>query len=84
MPYIKPEDRPKMDEIVNHMVYNGVKPDGKLNYILFKLCKQTVAPESYNGYKKFIGELEECAAEIRRRLLSPYEDERIKENGDVE
>jgi len=30
-----------------------------------------------------IGELRETAAEIRRRLLTPYEDEKIKTNGDV-
>ena len=84
MPYIEPKDRPNMDEIVNHMHFNGVKPDGKLNYILFKLCRQTVVPESYNGYKNFIGELEECIAEIRRRLLGPYEDTKIQINGDVE
>jgi hypothetical protein len=84
MPYIEPKDRPNMDDVVNLMLLNGVKPNGKLNYVLFKLCKKTVVPESYNSYKNFIGELEECIAEIRRRLLAPYEDEKIKKNGDVE
>ncbi len=82
MPYIKPEARPDMDEIVALMKAKDVKANGDLNYILFKLCKETVQP-SYNNFKNFIGELTEIAAEIRRRLLSPYEDEKIKENGDV-
>lgn len=82
MPYIKKEDRPSMDGVVNEMITKGVKPDGKLNYVLFKLCKDTVKP-SYNNYKNFIAELTECAEEIRRRFLSPYEDEKIMENGDV-
>ncbi len=82
MPYIKPEARPDMDEIVALMKAKGVKANGDLNYILFKLCKETVQP-SYNNYKNFIAELTETTAEIRRRLLSPYEDEKIKENGDV-
>jgi hypothetical protein len=64
------------------MAAQGVQSDGDLNYILFTYCKRTIYP-SYNNYKNFIGELTECAAEIRRRLLSPYEDEKIKENGDI-
>ncbi|PIQ69496.1 MAG: hypothetical protein COY22_02735 [Candidatus Tagabacteria bacterium CG_4_10_14_0_2_um_filter_40_13] len=82
MPYIKPEKRLEMDKIVELMKTKSVKADGDLNYILFKLCKETVAP-SYNNFKNFIGELRQCATEIERRLLSLYEDEKIKENGDV-
>jgi hypothetical protein len=82
MPYIKPEDRDKMDSVVASMITHGVKPDGHLNYVLYKFCKHSVEP-SYNNYKNFIGELEECAAEIRRRLVGPYEDFKIQENGDV-
>jgi hypothetical protein len=37
----------------------------------------------YNNYKNYIGELQETVAEIRRRLLAPYEDIKIQENGDV-
>ena len=83
MPYIDPKDRPKMDLVVNAMKNAGVEPNGKLNYVLFKFCKDTVVP-SYNSYKNFIGELNECAAEIRRRFLSPYEDGKIEKNGDVD
>jgi hypothetical protein len=82
MPYINEKDRPKMNLVVQEMLIQGVKPDGKLNYILFKLCKHVVIP-SYNGYKNYIGELEECIAEIRRRILAPYEDSKCLENGDV-
>lgn len=82
MPYIKPEDRAKMDSLVALMVSYGVQPDGHLNYILYKFCKHSVKP-SYNNYKNYIGELEECIAEIRRRMLGPYEDTKIQENGDV-
>lgn len=82
MPYIKQEKRPLMDLIVNKMNALDVKADGDLNYILFAFCKRYVEP-SYNNYKNFIGELTECCEEIRRRILAPYEDEKIKENGDV-
>jgi len=83
MPYIQSEDRPMMDLVVKNMKEKGVKPDGKLNYVLFKFCKDTVDP-SYNNYKNFIGELTECCEEIRRRMLSSYENTKIKLNGDVE
>jgi hypothetical protein len=83
MPYIKPEERSNMDKVVNFMINHNVKPDGKLNYVLYKLCKEIVDP-SYNNYKNFLGELTECCEEIRRRLLSKYEDNKIIENGDVE
>jgi hypothetical protein len=53
-----------------------------LNYVLFAYCKHMIKP-SYANYKNFIGELEECVAEIRRRLLAPYEDKKIVDNGDV-
>ncbi len=82
MPYIKKEKRLEMDEIVELMKAKGVKADGDLNYILFKFCKDAIVP-SYNNFKNFIGELRQCAAEIERCLLAPYEDQKITENGDV-
>jgi hypothetical protein len=82
MPYIKPEHRKDMDEIVDLMAKKPVHVDGDLNYILFKFCKYHVKP-SYNNYKNFCGELHQCATEIERRILADYEQEKIKENGDV-
>jgi len=83
MPYITQNLRPPMNTVVDQMVRAGVQVDGDLNYILFKYCKNHVKP-SYNNYKNFIGELNEAAEEIRRRILAPYEDKKIIENGDVE
>ena len=83
MPYIKKEARLGMDEIVNLMHRKPVMANGDLNYILFAYCKRHIQP-SYNNYKNFCGELRQCATEIERRLLGIYEDEKIKENGDIE
>jgi hypothetical protein len=82
MPYIKKENREGMDYVIEAMNEAGVQANGDLNYILYKFCKDSVKP-SYNNYKNFCGELRQCATEIERRLLGPYEDEKIKENGDV-
>lgn len=82
MPYIKQENRAKLDLIVEEMKGADVVANGDLNYLLYAYCKRHVKP-SYNNYKNFIGELNQCATEIERRILAPYEDEKIKENGDV-
>lgn len=64
------------------MISADVVANGDLNYILFKFCKYQVEP-SYNNYKNFCGELRQCATEIERKILAPYEDLKIIENGDV-
>jgi len=83
MPYIEKKDRLVMEKILALMKKLKVKANGDLNYILFAFCKRHVEP-SYNNYKNFCGELRQCATEIERRILGPYEDKKIMENGDVE
>lgn len=82
MPYIKQVDRPDKNDVYEMMISANVVANGDLNYILFKFCKYQVEP-SYNNYKNFCGELRQCATEIERKILAPYEDQKIKENGDV-
>ena len=80
MPYVEEFKREYLDTVVKNL--SSLKADGDLNYVLFALCKRHVKP-SYNNYKNFCGELRQCVTEIERRILAPYEDEKIKENGDV-
>ena len=84
MPYISDENgrRRQIDKIVEIMYYLDVKADGDLNYILYAYCKRYIKP-SYNNFKNFCGELRQCATEIERRLVAPYEDKKIRDNGDV-
>ena len=82
MPYIKQDRRKDLDTIVSDMWINDIKADGDLNYVLYAYCKRCIK-HSYNNYKNYIGELRQCATEIERRLLAPYEDEKIIENGDI-
>ncbi len=92
----------KFRSILEVMSVANIRPNGALNYILFKYGRYHIKP-SYNNYKAYIGaiykamsklehvgghddfvdEYREAAAEIRRRILSPYEDNKIKINGDV-
>lgn len=63
---------------------NGMllKDSGNLNYFLHKLAKDTCW--SYEDYKNLEGECQQALREIFRRQVAPYEDKKIKENGDVE
>ena len=83
MPYIKQELRPNLDEVVEAMENACICANGDLNYVLYAFCKRHITP-SYNSYKNFCGELRQCATEIERRIIGPYEDIKIEENGDVE
>lgn len=82
MPYIKDGKRLVMDVVVESMVDAGVEANGDLNYILFKFAKYHINP-GYGNYKNFLGELNEAAEEIRRVLLTPYENKKEKENGPI-
>ena len=93
MPYITQERREKIDplisivarELVVSRSYGGVVgiKKGELNYFLYALCKRHLVP-SYVSYRNYIGEQNECVAEIRRTILAPYEEKKRKENGDIE
>ena len=65
MPYIKQENRPKFDKVIDCLNEDYIKPL-EITYILFELCKRYITP-SYNNYKNFCGELRQCATEIERR-----------------
>jgi hypothetical protein len=65
------------------MMYDkNVDFNGDINYLLFAYAKRYF-DENYNELKNVIAELRECGAEIRRRILAPYEDTKIEENGDI-
>ena len=65
MPYIKQENRPHFDTVIQRLCKVSLYND-ELMYILFEYCRQHIKP-SYNNYKNFCGELQQCATEIERR-----------------
>jgi hypothetical protein len=87
MPYIKREDRVKLDEHINSLI-EALKQfplemlDGALNYCITRLLKGLYPPKYFN-YNRAIGVLESCKLEFYRRMVAPYEDQKIMENGDV-
>jgi len=82
MPYIKQDERKKLEKILKLMKKLEIKANGDLNYILFTYCKRNISL-SYNNLKNYLGELNQTISEIERKILGPYEDQKIKENGDI-
>ena len=89
MPYIKQEERKKYERVLSDLVHlleeiPEENRDGHINYIVTVLLKRLYRPPTYRRYNKAIGVLECVKLEFYRRIVSPYEDDKIKENGDVE
>lgn len=97
MPYIKPEKRLQVDQQIGELidaVADASEGDiqalpGILNYsitVLIKSAYKIVSNKetlSYADHNSAIGMLECAKSEFYRRLTAPYEDTKIKENGDV-
>jgi hypothetical protein len=81
MPYVEPAQRPYLDEVVESMFQHSISATGDLNYVLYAFCKRYC--KGYQATKNFMAELRECEKEIRRTILTPYEDGKREENGDV-
>jgi hypothetical protein len=89
MPYIKPEERKRFKNLFGEamLLLKDVpedKVDGYLNYLITGLLiLRYTQPESYYNYNRAMGLLESVKQEFYRRRVAPYEDGKIKENGDV-
>lgn len=79
MPYVKPADRDLLDD--------GMPPEsaGQLNYIITRLCDEYIVSHglSYTSVNEVMGVLECAKLELYRRIIAPYEDDKLDENGDV-
>jgi hypothetical protein len=88
MPYIKKEQRPKIDELVAPLVEH-IKSlpmedqDGSMNYAVTKMLKG-IYPQKYFHFNRALGVLSAITHEFYRKIIGPYEDTKISENGDVE
>lgn len=83
MPYIKYEAREELQ-------FRPPENAGELNYVLSMLVRdylfrnpQTDYKANYQAYNDAMGALEGCKLELYRRMIAPYEDKKIIENGDV-
>ena len=84
MPYIKNENRERLFNPLYEP--NGDLPGncGELNYILTEIILEYLGKDArYQQYCEVEGVLGHIAKEVYRRRVADYEDEKIKENGDV-
>jgi len=85
MPYIPDKKvRKELDAISDWLIRVLSKEEitGNLNYFIFRTIKHLC--KRYKDYAHFEGDLQKALKESDRRFLAPYEDSKIKENGDVE
>lgn len=88
MPYIKKEQRSAIDKLVNPLI-NHLKSlpledqDGSLNYAVTKIIKH-IYPQKYFHLNRALGVLTAISQELYRKVIGPYEDAKISENGEVE
>jgi hypothetical protein len=89
MPYLSDEHKNELDDAIidltTTLTETEVSIPGGLNYIISQIVDRVVVKhgESYSLYNTMLGSVEAAKLEIYRRLIAPYEDTKIKENGDV-
>lgn len=81
MPYIKSNLRPGLFPTSDNVPSNP----GELNFMVTRLINDYMLsqPFNYQVINDIIGALEGAKMEFYRRVVIPYEDRKIIENGDV-
>lgn len=93
MPYVTKLDRILVDTDLDRLIAvmprcpeDDVCPAGIINYVITRIVAQTSRPcrgWSYASLSKALAIFRDAEAEMRRRLLDPYEDKAISKNGDI-
>lgn len=79
MPYINQHRRTMLAE-----GRGAPRNTGELNYVITNIINEYYKYEGgYSSINDVIGALEGAKLEFYRRVAAPYEDVKIKENGDV-
>lgn len=82
MPYIKEADR---DGLMPGPTPRPARNAGELNYQFTCLIADYLEANglNYQHCNDVVGALDGAKAEFQRRVVAPYEDKKIRENGDV-
>lgn len=86
MPYIARQRREGYQEIVDAFSRARIDTSGELNYTLTMACEQYLRQHGGPNYRildEIIGALECAKLEYYRRRVSPLEELKRSENGDV-
>ena len=84
MPYIPDKEKHEMADYIDDVV-KFIESKGDLNYAICELVGKVILNDgiSYTKMSEKIDAVHDAEAELRRRLLDPYENLKITENGDV-
>lgn len=83
MPYIKREDRSGLNS-TTEFASEAPKNAGELQYVFAIIIKAYLGDKyRYQDLNDVLGALAGAQLEFYRRVVAPYEDTKIKENGDV-
>lgn len=83
MPYITKEQRAELDLPLAKVAWS-ITTLGELNYAMTVLAREFVSGGGhYEELNAVHGTFHSAAAEFYRRVVAPYEDAKIEENGDV-
>jgi len=83
MPYITPKAREVLEEPINHLAVH-IATNGELNYCITRLVLSFLHGRvNYLNLAGVVGTLHLISTELERRVINPYEDRKIAENGDV-
>ena len=86
MPYITQEDRLMKTPILGDLGdWEKAETAGELNYQITCLINLYMEDKvkNYACFNAVVGALESCKLEFYRRVVAPYENTKIEENGDV-
>lgn len=84
MPYIKKHRRQSLGTALEYSAIDQIDGPGELNYLVTIFVKDFLGDHpNYERFNAAIGVLESAKLELYRRMVAPYEDTKIKENGDV-
>jgi hypothetical protein len=89
MPYIKQERRPYLQEEAFNLVDllqkhgNGLVVNSDVAYVVYLLVKEIYGEGDWEFMSDALKVLEDVKLEFYRKVLAPYADKKIDENGDV-
>jgi hypothetical protein len=96
MPYITKEQREIFDEHIDKLFKKLICDDGgkdpvtndrlcgELNYIIYRLSLLLFYDNTnYAKINTIVGAIESAKTEFQRRVVAPYEDQKIDLNGDI-
>ncbi len=96
MPYINEEERVELDNQIDNMILairdnktNLNNPHdfsnylGRINYCFSRIIYGVMRDVSYRNIAMVTGVLENIKQEYYRRIAEPYEDIKIRQNGDI-